>query len=232
MKTEKLDKLFKYIYYIVLTCIVGSAIYLTAVLIISPKNDLKNRGFIACTKKLVLNLSECKSGEIKCVFKSFFGDTVCNMNVVFDGFSAWIKGKQSTPWENYIFEPKWQEESENPYLSNPQEDMENMRLEREFILQKQQELENIKNKNKKSDVIIFDPENDVEDEIIEEEFVDEKVSDENQNISEEAFVEKIENDNTKGQKTEKIIEPKIMSNSKKIAEKAKNEVLSKENKNE
>ena len=137
MKTEQLDNILKYIYFLILFCIVGTAIYLTTVLIISPKNDLKNRGFIACTKSLVFNLGECKSGETGCVFNSFYQDTSCNLGVIADGFSAWIKGEQSTPWANYIFEPEWQEESENPYVGNPKEDMENMRLEREFILQKQ-----------------------------------------------------------------------------------------------
>lgn len=227
MKIEKIDNVFKYIYFLILFCIVSTAIYLTVVLIISPKNDLKNRGFIACTKNMILNLGECKSGETGCVFKSFYRDTICNLGVISDGFSAWLKGNQSTPWSNYIFEPEWQEKSENPYLSNPKEDMENMRLEREFILQKQQELENIKKGNMKADdkIIIFDPESENIEEMVEDEIINENTEDVVQDITEESLIGEFDKDDKSEQKTEKLPEVKIKSDSEKIAQKAKKEVL-------
>lgn len=227
MKIEKIDKVFKYIYFLILFCIVSTAIYLTTVLIISPKNDLQNRGFIACTRDLVLNLGECKSGETGCVFKSFYKDTSCNLGVIADGFSAWIKGNQSTPWDNYIFEPEWQEKSENPYLSNPKEDMENMRLDREFILQKQQELENIKNGKIKAnkEVIIFDPEFENIEEIVEDEVIEDDEEDINQDITEESLIGEMDNGSATEQKIEKLPESKIKNDSDKIAQKAKEEIL-------
>ena len=227
MKIATLDRFFKYVYIWSLIVLVSYVLYMMTVLIISPKNDLKNRGFVCCTKQLAFNLGKCESGQMMCVFKAFYKDVACNSGVIYEGLADWIKGEQNTPWANYIFEPEWQEESENPYLSNPKEDMENMALDREFMLQKHQELENIKNRNLKADenVIISDPEaenvSEPTENVTQEEFIDEK----EQNIEDEALIGEIsEGDKEKG-KTEKLPEQKLKSNSDKIAQKAKNEVL-------
>ena len=39
----------------------------------------------------------------------------CDMKVVGRGFNNWIRGKQSAPWSNYIFEP---ELPEDEYFDN------------------------------------------------------------------------------------------------------------------
>lgn len=225
MTINILDKIFKFIYVCFLIFVTLFAVYMMTVLIISPKNDLKNRGFITCTKQLVLNLGECESGQLVCVFKVFYNDTVCNSKVIADGFAKWIKGEQSAPWSNYIFEPQWQEQSENPYLSNPTEDMKNMAMEREFMLQKQQELENIKNKalNVNENVIISDPEAEISPKI-NKKTNNEVFEDLEQNIDDEAKIGEI-NQGSKKKKTEKLPAPKLKSNSEKIADIAKKEVL-------
>lgn len=232
MKINTIDKIFKFVYLFALIVLVSYVIYMMAVLVIAPKNDLKQRGFVACTRELVLNLGKCESGQMGCVFKAFYKDTACNSKVITNGFIAWVKGEQSTPWANYIFDPEWQEKSENPYLSNPQEDMENMALDREFMLQKQKELEDIKNRSLKADetVIISDPEAEIEPK--EEKAPQEAVEETEQNIDDEALIGEIGESDFSKEKIEKLPEQKIKSNSDKIAQKAKSEVLKEENNNE
>ncbi|MBR3501597.1 MAG: hypothetical protein IKO06_01690 [Alphaproteobacteria bacterium] len=234
MKISTIDKIFKYFYVSFLTTFVCYIAYFTAVLLISPKNDLHNRGFIKCTKELVIGLGECESGQISCVFGSFYSDAKCNSDVIFAGFANWVKGKQPTPWANYIFEPAWQDESENPYLSDPAKDMENMAIDREYMLKKEQELENIKNRSLKVDenVIISDPEA-TDEPVTAPESEAQTESDFEQNIDDESDIGAIGNGDKTAKKIEPLPEKKIKSDSEKIAERAKNEVLKKEkNKND
>ena len=221
MKIKTLDKIFKILYGGFLAALVAYVIYMMMVLVISPKKDLKQRGFIACTRELVLNLGDCERGQLGCVLKAFYGDTACNSKVIYKGLTAWLKGEQSTPWANYIFEPQWQEEAENPYMGNPQKDMENMALDREFMLQKERELENIKDKALKvqESVIISDPESQIEPEIeiLKEEKEAENLS---QDINDEADIGEISKGDKKEEKIEKLPEPKLKSNSDKLAKKA------------
>jgi hypothetical protein len=231
MKIHTIDKIFKFVYVFFLTVIVSFVLYMMTVLIISPKNDLKQRGFIACTRELVLKLGECESGQMGCVFTSFYKDIACNSGVIAKGFTDWLKGMQSTPWANYIFEPEWQEESENPYLGNPETDMENMAFDREFMRQKEQELEDIKNRSLKADetVIISDPETEIEPDG-EEKSEPETVEKTEQDIDDEALIGEIGEGDLLKEKIEKLPPQKLKNDSDKIAQKAKNEVLKKENK--
>ena len=233
MKIHTIDKIFKFVYVFSLTVIVSFVLYMMTVLIISPKNDLKQRGFIACTRELVLKLGECESGQMGCVFSSFYKDVACNSGIISKGFTDWLKGNQSTPWANYIFEPEWQEESENPYLGNPETDMENMAFDREFMRQKEQELEDIKNRSLKADetVIISDPETEIEPDG-EEKSEPETVEETKQNIDDEALIGEIGEGDLLKEKIEKLPPQKLKNDSDKIAQKAKNEVLKKENKND
>lgn len=228
MKLKMLDKIFKITYVVLLIFLVIYVIYMTVVMIMSPKNDIKNRGFIACTKQLVVDLGECESGQIKCVLKGFYQDTICNSAVVFDGFGQWIKGEQKTPWANYVFEPELPENIDEDYDSDPVQDMKNMVIDREFMLQKHQELENAKNRalQTNDNVIISDPETD-EEFYDEEENSEEKVAvdDPEQNIDDEAMIGEIGEGDKQKEKIEQMPEPKINSDSDKIAQKAKKEVL-------
>ncbi|MDY6365023.1 MAG: hypothetical protein SPL73_09085 [Cyanobacteriota bacterium] len=201
-------------------------IYFAIVLVLSPKNDLKNRGFIACTKSLVINLGECESGQTGCVLSSFYDDTKCNSKVIFNGFMNWLKGNQSAPWSNYIFEPELQEKSENPYIGNIKEDMQQIELDRKFMKEKENELEIIKNKKLKAqeNVIIYDPE--VEEESVYNlEIKPENNIDFESDIDDEAAIGELTKGDEKSHKIEQLPEKKIKTNSEKISQKAKNEIF-------
>lgn len=232
MKINTVDKIFKWLYIVFLTALIIYVAYFTIVLVLSPKNDLKNRGFVACTKELVMNLGECKSGQFACVLGSFYDDTECNSAVIFKGFANWLKGKQPAPWSNYIFEPMLIDNSENPYAGNPAEDMETMQLEHDFMQQKLDELEAIKNRSLQTDesVIISDPEVDTELKIELQE--PENETDFEQNIDDESAIGELNNGDESLRKIEQLPEKKIKSNSEEIAKRAKKEVLKEENKDE
>lgn len=227
MKINTIDKIFKWFYIVFLTALIIYIAYFTVALVLSPKNDLKNRGFVACTKELVMNLGACESGQFTCVFSAFYNDTKCNSAIIFKGFANWLKGEQSAPWSNYIFEPLLPKTSENFYQSNSAEDMENMELEHKFMQQKLDELETIKNKALKSDesVIISDPE--IDEEPKNEPQEPETEADFEQNIDDESAIGDLNNGDETAQKIEPLPEKKLKSDSEKIAEKAKNEVLKK-----
>ncbi len=229
MKINTADKFFKWLYVSFLAILVIYVIYFMIVLVLSPKNDFKNRGFVACTKELVMNLGECESGQIGCVLGSFYDDTKCNSKVIFKGFANWLKGKQSAPWSNYIFEPEFQNMSEPLSSEGMKEDMHQIELDRKFMLEKENELEKIKNKELKvqESVIISDPESEVESENdLESEPEDE--TDFEQNIDDESAIGEISHGDEKAQKIESLPVKKIKADSGKIAEKAKKEVLKQE----
>lgn len=100
-----MEKFFKWLYYYCLALFTAFVVYMCLVLIFSPRTDALKRGFIPCTENLVMQLSECKRGSIGCTLRNLWQDTKCNVYVVLDGFGAWVKNKQKTPWENYLFEP-------------------------------------------------------------------------------------------------------------------------------
>ena len=81
------------------------------VVFMSPRYDLQRRGFIPCTEKLAAELETCNK-SITCTLEAILTDNMCNAKVILQGFNLWVSGKQSTPWNNYIFEP------ELPPLSN------------------------------------------------------------------------------------------------------------------
>lgn len=227
MKINTADKIFKWLYVGFLTFFATYVIYFAIALILSPKNDFKNRGFVACTKELVMNLGECESGQFTCVLGSFYDDTKCNSTVIFKGFANWLKGKQSTPWSNYIFEPDFQDMNEPIDTESIKENMQQIELDRRFMLEKENELEAIKNKALKvqENVIISDPE--IDEEPKNEPQEPEIKADFEQNIDDESAIGEIGNGDETAQKIEQLPAQKIKSNSAIITEKAKNEVLKK-----
>lgn len=228
MKINSIDRIFKWIYFGFITVLLSYVFYFAAVLLISPKNDVKNRGFVACTKELVMSLGECESGQLTCVLGSFYDDTKCNSAVIFKGFANWLKGKQSAPWSNYIFEPELQNMSEPLYFYDVKENMQQIELDRKFMLEKENELEAIKNKALKvqENVIISDPEV-INEPTVEPESETEIEADFEQNIDDESDVGELDDGDKNAQKIEPLPEKKLKSDSEKIAEKAKNEVLKK-----
>ena len=78
---------------------------LTAIVLVSPHHDAKNRGFAYCTQNLVDDLNDCNQ-KISCSVKVILNNTICDIKIIYAGITAWIDGKQNTPWDNYIFTPE------------------------------------------------------------------------------------------------------------------------------
>ena len=119
---------------------------LVGALILSPKQDLQNRGFVKCTQNLIDELSFCNR-KIGCTIVAISENTWCDIKVFVLGFAGWINKNQPTPWSNYIFEPElpisqYVDEAEHKeYIKqNPDTDKE---IEKLNILRK--ELENEQN---------------------------------------------------------------------------------------
>ena len=157
-----MERVFQYLYYIVLCALLGFVIYLTAMLYVSPRQDAQERGFIPCTKELVYELSGCERGKLSCAAKHLWRDMKCNVGVIYAGAKMWAKGEQATPWANYLFEPVLEaKEVQIQYIGNAADDMLNTEKQNLSIQQKQRELEAAKHRqfNIDEDVITVDPEN-------------------------------------------------------------------------
>ena len=157
-----MERFLKLLYYYCLGFFAVCVIYLTTMLFMSPRQDALKRGFIPCTEQLVIDISVCERGKILCPLKYLWQDTQCNVKVVFNGFGAWIKGNQKTPWENYLFVPKAVAETDEElsYEGSVIEDMNDLEAQRLFIEKKYDELEAAKNRqlNLNEEVVISDPE--------------------------------------------------------------------------
>lgn len=190
-----MEKCLKFLYYACLGVFVSGVVFLTTMLFVSPRQDALKRGFIPCTEKLVVDISMCERGEILCPLKHLWQDTKCNGGVVFSGFGAWIKGEQSTPWENYLFKPQLEikTDEQTPYNGDAVRDMDYMEQQRLFIAAKHAELEEAKNRqlDLNENVLILNPEEEIPSEDIKkalkkDELLNEKADD----ISDEVFEEK------------------------------------------
>ncbi len=155
-----MDKFFKYLYYTVLILFVSGIIYLTTMLFLAPRQDVYDRGFIACTKELVNNLAECERGKIGCPLKFLWRDMKCNVGIIYTGVADWVKGKQKTPWANYLYEPQLiAPEDQELYQSNALNDMMDIEYQNQFFERKNEEFEAAKQRmmNTDKDVLLFNP---------------------------------------------------------------------------
>ena len=119
-----------------LAFIVSCFLLLFVLLILSPKNDAKGRGFVKCTYDMIDDLTECDRA-FGCSVTSVIKNTWCNIKVVAEGVDLWLDDKQEYPWSNYIFEPEidknsfFEEEARAEYLkNNPDVKKEMMRLDK------------------------------------------------------------------------------------------------------
>ena len=126
----------RYWFYGILFFIVCCFLLLFVLLIISPKQDAKNRGFISCTQDMVNDLVACDRA-FWCSVKAIGGNTYCDIKIIVSGFDMWFDGKQKYPWSNYIFEPEinnesfFDEEARIEYLkNNPNVRAEMLRLDK------------------------------------------------------------------------------------------------------
>lgn len=203
-----MEKFFRLLYYYCLGAFVIGVIYLTIMLFISPRQDALKRGFIPCTENLVIDISSCERGKISCPMKYLWQDLKCNTKVVLNGFGAWVKGEQKTPWKNYLFTPVAQAEidEEEPYEGSVLQDMDDLEKTRRFFEGKQAELEAAKNRKLElnEDVIMSNPEYEIPSADTKKANKKEKISDEKSgDISQEVFEETEWKDDTQEVLSEK-----------------------------
>ena len=126
----------KYWFGSLISLIICCFLILFLLLIISPKQDAKSRGFIKCTQQMIEDIYDCNR-KIWCSIKAIGNNTLCDIGIVVEGITLWIDDKQSYPWSNYIFEPEitensfFDEEARQEYLkNNPNVKNEMMRLDK------------------------------------------------------------------------------------------------------
>ncbi len=95
----------KYWFETVMIFFVAVFIGMVGILLLSPKQDMDNRGFIPCTKALMDNLFDCER-KVLCSIDAVLGNTKCEIDVIYEGIKLWMNKKQPYPWSNYIFKPK------------------------------------------------------------------------------------------------------------------------------
>lgn len=105
---------------LIISSIVFAYIFLFILILISPRQDLQKRGFIACTEKFIEDTDTCNGSW--CMFKSIVSNSFCDFKIIGTGVKNWVKGEQKTPWSNYIFEPELDidEEIEEIISENPE----------------------------------------------------------------------------------------------------------------
>lgn len=141
-----MEKCLKIVFWTMFGLLFSGVVYLTVVMYLSPRQDVKERGFIPCTKQLIIALQDCPAGKLGCPFKLLVEDMACNIGVVGTGATNWIKGKQSTPWANYLFEPKLAEADDVFAETKQSDDFNKLKVQSQFVEQKLQELEKAKHR--------------------------------------------------------------------------------------
>ncbi len=219
-----MERFCRLLYYYIMTAIVLFVVYLVVMLAIAPKKDALKRGFIPCTEQLVVNVGECERGQMICPLKYLWQDTVCNTYVIFDGFGAWVRGIQSSPWASYLFEPQTEiyNDSEEANSNDMLNDMQDMEKIRKMVEQKQEELEQAKQRELNLDTSVLTAVS--EDDESSSKLFDDLQADKTANtvgagdIADEAFSEEIIPDSNEDKKTEKSetdVKQNIMENGEK-----------------
>ena len=76
-----------------------------AIIAVAPHNDADMRGFTPCTYQMADELGQSTKPEFKQLFKVISAGYGCYLTVMKEGMTAYIDGKQKTPWSNYLFVP-------------------------------------------------------------------------------------------------------------------------------
>ena len=95
----------RYWFGVVMGCLTSIFVVVLVLVIIAPKQDSKQRGFVKCTQNMVSQLIDCDKAVL-CSMKAIVSNTLCDIKVINTGISKWLKGEQERPWSNYIFEPE------------------------------------------------------------------------------------------------------------------------------
>ncbi|MBP5352790.1 MAG: hypothetical protein J6Y91_03385, partial [Alphaproteobacteria bacterium] len=189
-----MEKFFKWLYYYCLILFSAFVVYMFIVMSVSPRSDALKRGFVSCTEQLVTDISECPRGKMSCSLKYLWQNTKCNVTVVLSGFGAWVKGKQPTPWANYLYEPVTTallDEESSKYGAFPENEKEFSAQYDRFQRQNQQDEEIMERYlNLKKDVLRSDVEAELKDEKLKDWPQDDALSDETvDDISAEVFTD-------------------------------------------
>ncbi len=102
----------RYWFVVTISLVVLLFVLLLVLLLISPKQDVKERGFVKCTQNMIENLIDCNK-KIGCSIGAIAVNTWCDIKVVGKGVVDWVDGKQPRPWSNYIYVP---EVEPNPFV--------------------------------------------------------------------------------------------------------------------
>lgn len=97
---------------LMVSILVGLYFVVFLLVVFAPKQDANQRGFVKCSVQLAENLQNCQAAKW-CMCKEVLRNGWCNVEIVAEGLSLWIKGRQSTPWANYFFQPV----SDEPQMS-------------------------------------------------------------------------------------------------------------------
>ncbi|MBE6448078.1 MAG: hypothetical protein E7018_02125 [Alphaproteobacteria bacterium] len=91
---------------LIMSIVVCAFMLMFVLVLLSPRQDAKKRGFIPCTETLAENILSCQKNKVFCLLSAVVKNSWCDAKVIGAGFSMWVGGEQSTPWANYIFEPE------------------------------------------------------------------------------------------------------------------------------
>ncbi len=91
----------------------GLYVIVFLLVLMAPKQDAEQRGFVKCSVQLSENLQNCQASKW-CMLKEVLRNGWCDVKVVAEGIKLWVQGEQPTPWANYFFQPV----SEEPQMSD------------------------------------------------------------------------------------------------------------------
>ena len=95
----------RYWFGVVMGCLTSIFVIVLVFVVVAPKHDSKQRGFVKCTQNMVARLIDCDK-DILCSTKVIINNTWCDIKVINSGIKKWLNGEQERPWSNYIFEPE------------------------------------------------------------------------------------------------------------------------------
>ena len=126
-----------------LLCFVGIAV----LILLSPKQDMKRRGFVPCTEEMIEDLLNCNR-RFLCSSRAIIENNLCVAQVIRIGFSDWVKGKQPRPWSNYIFKPELYSDSfiDQEEVKKYLETHPDVKIEMERLHRMRKDMENENNK--------------------------------------------------------------------------------------
>ncbi len=89
-------------------------VVLFILVLLSPRQDAKGRGFIPCTENMAVKMTDCmETRKYGCMLVAILQNSWCEFKVVGKGIVLWTQGEQSYPWSNYIFIPEKTDADDN-----------------------------------------------------------------------------------------------------------------------